>query len=57
MNALGYGGGGGKRLEAQLYSLFNFGARWGWVVNATPSDLPQVQLYILHTQIRQITTD
>jgi hypothetical protein len=23
-------------VEVQLYSFFNFGARWGWVVNATP---------------------
>jgi len=25
--------------EVQLYSLFNLGARWGWVVNATPRPL------------------
>jgi len=27
------------RVEAQLYSFFNLGARWGWVVNATPRPL------------------
>jgi hypothetical protein len=23
-------------VEVQIYSFFNLGARWGWVVNATP---------------------
>jgi hypothetical protein len=26
-------------VEVQLYSFFNFGARWGWVVNAKPRPL------------------
>jgi len=26
-------------VEVQLYSFFNLGARWGWVVNATPRPL------------------
>ena len=26
-------------VEVYLYSFFNFGARWGWVVNATPRPL------------------
>jgi hypothetical protein len=25
--------------EVLLYSFFNLGARWGWVVNATPRSL------------------
>ena len=25
-----------NRLEVYLYSFFNLGARWGWVVNVTP---------------------
>ena len=25
--------------DVQFYSSFNFGARWGWVVNATPRPL------------------
>ena len=28
-----------KEVRVQLYSLFNLGARWGWVVNATPRPL------------------
>ena len=27
------------RVEVQFYSLFNFGARWGWQVNATSRPL------------------
>jgi len=23
-------------VQVQLYTFFNIGARWGWVVNATP---------------------
>jgi hypothetical protein len=26
-------------VEVSLYSFFNLGARWGWVVNATPRPL------------------
>jgi len=26
-------------VEVQLYSFLNLGARWGWVVNATPRPL------------------
>jgi len=25
-----------QRGKVELYSFFNLGARWGWVVNATP---------------------
>jgi hypothetical protein len=28
-----------RGVEVQPYSLFNLGARWGWVVNATPRPL------------------
>jgi hypothetical protein len=28
-----------KGIEVQLYSFFNLGARWRWVVNATPRPL------------------
>jgi hypothetical protein len=28
-----------NELELHLYSSFNLGARWGWVVNATPRPL------------------
>jgi hypothetical protein len=28
-----------RGVEVQLYSFFNLGARWGWVVNATPRQL------------------
>jgi hypothetical protein len=34
-----------RGVEVQLYSFFNIGARWGWVVNATPRPLyPRYQL-------------
>jgi hypothetical protein len=33
------GGGGGGGVEVMLYSFFNLGARWGWMVNATPRPL------------------
>ena len=54
MNALWPGGGEG--LEAQLYSLFNLGARWEWGQRYAQRFTPG-KLYILDTQIRQITTD
>jgi len=28
-----------RGVEVQLYSSFNLGARWGWVVNTTPRPL------------------
>jgi hypothetical protein len=28
-----------RGVEVQLYSFFNLGARWGWVVNVTPRPL------------------
>jgi hypothetical protein len=28
-----------RGVEVQLYSFLNLGARWGWVVNATPRTL------------------
>jgi hypothetical protein len=28
-----------RGLEVWLYSFFNLGARWGWVVNSTPRPL------------------
>ena len=28
-----------KGLEVYLYSFFNLGSRWGWVVNSTPRPL------------------
>jgi hypothetical protein len=27
---------GGRGIEVELYSFFGLGARWRWVVNATP---------------------
>ena len=28
-----------SKIQVQLYSFFNLGTRWGWVVNATPRRL------------------
>ena len=28
-----------RKIEVYLYSFFNLGARWGWVVNAMPQPL------------------
>jgi hypothetical protein len=28
-----------REAEAYLYSFFNLGARWGWMVNTTPRPL------------------
>jgi hypothetical protein len=27
------------KVEVELYSFFNLGVRWGWVVNVTPRPL------------------
>ena len=40
----------GKKVNftLELYSVFNLGARWGWVVNATPRPLYAPELLDTH---------
>ena len=38
-------------VEVQLYSFFNLGARWGWVVNATPRPLYPGTNLVLTVQV------
>ena len=42
-----------QRRSRRLYSFFNFGARWGWLVNGTPKPrhLPAMTQYPLYKRL------
>jgi hypothetical protein len=37
-----------QEIEVWLYSFFNLGTRWGWVVNASPQPLYPEELHGTH---------